>query len=166
MITPTRDILALAVIFLRQMRKERLRDNFEGAVDSLVKLTQELCSNKLSANYRYVLKPNLESVDRHLTETEISFHKRILTFRNKPLDENETLDLLWSDYTVPLWINISVIKSTDRSTTIELMTSRRLRNESDFSHVVDKFPPFHPQVPLPPGHENGKKFDINWTRSE
>jgi hypothetical protein len=144
------------------MRKEELRENFEGAIDSLIKLTEELCSNTFSGNYRYVVKPNQDSLGSHLTDAEVSFHKRLLTFKNKPLKKSETLDLLWVDDTVPVWINISVVNSTDSLTTIELMTSRRLRGKNGLNHVADQYPPFHPQVHLPPDYKNGEKFDINW----
>jgi len=145
------------------MRREKLRDNFEGAIDSLNKLTQELCENQLSDNYRFVIRPNQESVHNHLTENEISFHKKILTLKNRPLEKNETVDLLWTENKVPLWINVSVIKSTNNLTIVELLTSRRLRGESDLNHKANHFPPFHLLVPLPPGHKDGEKFDINWT---
>lgn len=145
------------------MRREKLRDNFDGAADSLIKLTRELCSNELSDSHKYILKPNQESVDNHLDEIEILFHKKILGYKGKKLDKEETLDLLWTDNKVPLWINISVIRSTDNLTIIELLTSKRLRSESDLNHIAHKFPPFHPLVPLPPGFKDGDKFDINWT---
>jgi hypothetical protein len=144
------------------MTQEKLRDNFEGATDSLIKLTREFCTNELSGNYRYILKPNQEAVDSHLDEKEISFLKQILKYRNVRLTKKEVTDLIWSDDKVPLWINTSVIASTDSLTTIELLISRRLRGDNDLNHKADKFPPFHLQVSLPPGYKDGDKFDINW----
>lgn len=145
------------------MNKEKLLTNFEGALTILAELTQEFCLNNLSTNHKYIIRSNQESFSNHLTSNEISFHKYILTLKNKPLEKNEVIDLLWTDNKVPLWINLSVIKSTDNLTTIELLTSRRLRSEIDLNHMANKFPPFHPVVPLPPAYKEGEKFDINST---
>ena len=152
----------LASIFFGQMVKEKLKDNIDGALVSLINLTRGLCYNELTENYKYSIKPNQEMVDSHLDTDEISFHKRILAIKDRQLDKNETLNLLWFDNKVPLWINISVMQSTESTTMIELLTSRRLRGESDLNHKADKFPPFHIAVPLPPGLKDGEKFNTNW----
>ena len=156
----------MAAIFLGQMRKEKLTDNFDNAVINLLDLTRKLCYNELSGNYRFLLKPNQKSVDNHLDESEVSFHKNLLNYENKLLDKKEVLEQLWTNNKVPLWINISVTESTDSVTTIELLTSRRLRGESELNHKADKFPPFHVAIPLPPGQREGQKFNVNWRKQQ
>jgi hypothetical protein len=148
------------------MKKEKLTENFDNAVISLLDLTRRLCYNELSSNYRFLLKPNDKSTDNHLDESEVTFHKNLLNYENKLLDKKDVLEQIWTDNKVPLWINISVTESTDSLTTIELLTSRRLRSETELNHKADKFPPFHIAIPLPPGQNDGQKFDVNWRKQQ
>jgi hypothetical protein len=144
------------------MTKDKFKDNLNGAIDSLVKLTREFCSNSLSPRYRFIVTPNTTTVDSHLDQEELIFHNQILTYKGKYIGDKEVIDLLWRSNRVPLWINTSIWESSEAWTTIELLTSRRLRTESDLNKVADQFPPFHIQVPFPPDTVNGEKFDINW----
>jgi hypothetical protein len=144
------------------MKKETFKDNLNSAVILLSELTASLCSNSLSRNLRFSIKPNARTLDSHLSQDEINFHNKVLGKSGDYLNEQEVADFLWTNDKVPLWINISISEAHDDWTTVELLTSRRLRTEKDLNHVVDKFPPFHIQVPLPPNHLDGVKFDINW----
>lgn len=144
------------------MTREKLTDNFEGAIDSLMSLTKNLCYNDLSGNHKFMVVPNQTSVDTHLDPDEVAFDANTLKYTNKLLTKDQTIDRLWSNNRVPLWINISVRESTSSSTVIELLASRRLRSEDELNHKVDRYPPFHIAVPLPPGHKEGVRFDVNW----
>jgi hypothetical protein len=144
------------------MDKSKFRENLEGAIEALMRLTSDLCFNSLSSNYKFLVRPNSETVDAHLNEEEIAFHNQLMTAREKYLTHSEVADLLWTNNKVPFWINTSVLESSDNRTTIELLTSRRLRTENELNKIVDQFPPFHIQVPLPYNLIDGEKFDINW----
>src|SRR5688572_12600198 len=144
------------------MTKDKFRNNLNFAVDALMALTKKLCSNSFSSTYRFIVRPNSVAVDSHLNEEEIIFHNQIMSYKDKHITNNEVIDLLWTNRKVPLWINTCVLESNDTWTTIELLTSRRLRTEDELNKVVDQFPPFHIQVPLPPNRVDEAKFDINW----
>jgi hypothetical protein len=148
------------------MTKDKFKDNLNGAIDSLIKVTMQLCSNSLSSKYRFIVRPNAETVDSHLDHEEILFHSQIMTYKDKYITDKEAIDLLWTNNKVPLWINTSVFESSDTWTTIEFQTSRRLRTENELNKIADQFPPFHIQVPLPPDQVNGEKFDINWRQGK
>ncbi len=149
-------------IFRNSMTKEKFNPNLNGAIDSLIGLTRTLCSNSFSFQYRFVIRTNIEAVDSHLDHEEVLFHNQVMSYKDKFLTDKEVIDLLWTNDKVPLWINASVLQSSKAWTTIELVTSRRLRSENELNKVADQFPPFHIQVPLPPGQVTGEKFDINW----
>ncbi|HEY5751203.1 MAG TPA: hypothetical protein VIU12_34305 [Chryseolinea sp.] len=144
------------------MTKHKFKDNLDGAVEPLMGLAKKCCSNSFSSNYRFTVKPNVDTLDNHLDQGEIAFHYKLLKYRDKYLTAPEVIDLLWTENKVPLWINTSVLESSTQWTTIELMTSRRLRPEEELNKVVDQFPPFHIVLPLPPGAPADEKFDINW----
>jgi hypothetical protein len=144
------------------MTKDKFKDNLNDAIDSLIGLTSTLCSNSFSSKYRFIVKPNIATVDSHLDQDEILFHSQIVTYKSKYLTDKEVIDLLWTNNKVPLWINTSVWEATDSWTTVELLTSRRLRTENELNKIADQFPPFHIQVPLPVDRVEGEKFDVNW----
>jgi hypothetical protein len=158
----TPDSRTLAAIFPDSMTKEKFKDNLSGAIDSLVSLTRELCSNSLTPKYRFLIRPNTTTINAHLDQEEIRFHNELLLNKDKYMVDKEVIDLLWTNNKVPLWINTSIWESSDRWTTIELVTSRRLRTENEQNKVADQFPPFHIQVPLSPDRVDEEKFDINW----
>jgi len=127
----------------------------------LLLLAKTRCINSFSSNYRFCIRPNTVTVDSHLSQNEIELHDHLLKTVDKYLTDQEVIALLWKNNKVPLWINASILKSSDKWTTIELVTSRRLRTENELNHVADQFPPFHIQIPLPPFPVDGNKFDIN-----
>lgn len=144
------------------MTRNKFKDNLDGALESLIGLAKEHCFNSFSSNYRFAVKPNVDILGDHLDQVEIAFHHKLLKYKGRYLTDMAIIDLLWTESKVPLWINISVLESSSYWTTIELMTSRRLRTEQELNKVVDRYPPFHIQLPLPPGAGDEEKFDINW----
>lgn len=121
----------------QRMTKDDFKSNLNDAVDSVIKLTSQLCHNSFSSNYRYVVRPNSEGVDPHLDLDEIFFHSQLLALSDKCISNQEVVDLLWTNGRAPLWINMSVLESRRAWTTIELLTSRRLRAGDDMNKVVD-----------------------------
>ena len=95
------------------MTRDKFSDNLSGAIASLMDLTESLCSNSFSSNYRFTVRPNSMTVDAHLDQNEIAFHNKIMTYKDKHISDNEVVDLLWANNKVPLWINISVLNSSD-----------------------------------------------------
>lgn len=144
------------------MTREKFKTNLNAAVESLMVLTTAHCSNSFSHNYRFVVRPNVLTVDTHLDQEERLFLHKLKTRKKQYFSGDKVVDLLCRNNKVPYWINTSVFESVDQWTTIELLTSRRLRKEEDLNHVVGHFPPFHPIVMRPPDHIDNTKFDINW----
>ena len=131
--------------------------------ESTLELTLKLCSNHLSKNVVYTIKPNQISFSNHLDEEETENLKHRIQELNKEWTLNEVRNRLIMNGRVPVWINVSVIKSTKSKTVIELFTSRRFRKDiAELYHLQDNYPPFHATVPMPPFHHGKAKFDINW----
>ena len=154
--------MILYSVLLVEMTKDTFRNNFKGAVHSLIRLTESLCLNTLSLNYRFKVRPNARNTALHLGREEVVFHNRVLMHDERYLNEDEVVDVLWTNNKVPLWINTSVSESSNEWTTIDLMTSRRLRTEAELNRISNQFPPFHILVPMPPNWVDGVKFDVNW----
>jgi len=145
------------------MDKETFIKRLNEASNSALKLAREFTFNELAENLIYTIKPNSLDLSDHLTDFEkdnLSVRKKEL---NKTLTVNEVADRLIHDNKVPLWINCSVIRSTRKTTTIELFTSRRFRDDSELYHKMETYPPFHAVIMNPPYlFDNEEKFDVNW----
>jgi len=148
------------------MNKLQLRKNLEKASLNLIVLAEESYSNIFSTNFKYLLRPNVRSVDlrnNHLNNLEIKNLAIWNRYANQKLDKEEIVDLLIKDEKVPVWINISIIESQKDYTLIELLCSRRLRTEQDLIHKGE-WTPFHLLIDNSTemsAKNNEGKFDIN-----
>ena len=148
------------------MDKDIFSRHLDEATKMVVELTKQHCFNELSDQYRYILTPNVRTVDpkdEHLTKQEIAVLQKWNKQESKLLTTEQVVYLLHHDNMVPLWINMTIYESRRHLTIIDLFCSRRLRGEQDLMHkpVV---PPFHMLVPMPPDYEEGVRFDINWKK--
>jgi len=151
------------------MDKEKFRQQLDTATKQVIEWTRQICINELVDNYRYILIPSVRTYDKHLSSKE----HQVLTIWNKNanilLNADEVVELLVHDDKVPLWINITVFEAREKITAIELLCSRRLRNDEELYHKQE-VPPFHILgPPIPPEisfskSENDKivKYDLNW----
>jgi hypothetical protein len=144
------------------MDQIKFKTHLQKMTVELVEGTQRQVKNKLSLNIAYIIRPNVRSSSPHLNLSELTKLSELNQLREKALTLEEAVQVLHVDNKVPLWINATVCHSSRKQTLIELNCSRRLRSDDELFHAVDKYAPFHPLIPLPPYHEAGKRFDINW----
>ena len=148
------------------MNKFQLRKNLEKASYDLIVLAQQSYSNTFSTNFKYLLRPNVRSINlsnNHLNNLEIENLANWNRYANQKLDKEEIVDLLIKDEKVPVWINICIIESQKEYTLIELLCSRRLRTELDLIHKSE-WAPFHLLQHIPSeidSMNNEGMFDIN-----
>jgi hypothetical protein len=110
-----------------------------------VELTKQYCFNKLPDQYRYILTPNVRTVDpkdEHLTKQEIAVLQKWNKQENQLLTIEQIVYLLHHDNKVPLWINMTIYEARKHITVVDLFCSRRLWAEQDLMHKPIA-PPFH-----------------------
>ena len=149
------------------MEKEKFKQHFALATKYLISFTQEYCYNNFADSKKFIISPSSRAIDSHLSEKEIQHLKTINQFENELLTEGQVIDLLYQGNKVPLWINIEVYNSKPDLTVINLLCSRRFRDDSELNYRVDNYPPFHPLIPMPPDQlkiEVNGKFDVNWKK--
>lgn len=128
----------------------------------LIEATQKLVTNSLSVRLRFLIEPNDRQESSHLDEMEKEQLKRLNNLEGQLLTAEEASNAMMVDGKVPLWINVAVHRSRRGETIVGLQCSRRLRDESEMNAGVDKYPPFHPLIPLPPWHKETEQFNVNW----
>lgn len=147
------------------MNKVKFRHHLNEATKLLFELTKTLCYNNLKDDCRYIITPNSRTVDEHLNEKEIVILKTWNQYEGKLLTAEQMIDLLYHDNKVPVWINMTIDEARPDITVIDLLCSRRLRDETELMHPG--VPPFHIQVAVPPDNlkiEVDGRFDINWKK--
>ena len=132
------------------------------ASKQLLELTDVYVSNELSDNMWYMVVPSNPEKSDHLTSFELEQLDRVNCFAGEGLSATQVITLLWLDRRVPLYINMEVWKSEGERTLIQLLCSRRYRQDQDLLRGTDTNPPFHIQVGLPPEYQQGQKIDVNW----
>ncbi|MBA7553261.1 hypothetical protein ES705_45851 [subsurface metagenome] len=146
------------------MDKQIFENRLKEAGESAVSLARDSVINELSDNLIFKILPNNLDLSEHLT----NFEKRNLIERKKEINRTfttkEVVDRLLIDNKVPVWINCSLIKSSIKVSTVELLISRRFRDDKELYHQEDRFPPFKVALQIPPylSIASGQKFDINW----
>jgi hypothetical protein len=151
----------------KRMNQEQFKILLEEATKFLIKFTQEYCFNHFPNYFRFKVTPNTRTPDKHLDATEITVLEGLNRVEGKILTADQVVELLCIEGKVPVYINLSVYEATDKHTIIDLYTSRRLRKPEEVENRTDKYPPFHPVVPVPPDHlkiEKDGKYDINWKK--
>lgn len=151
------------------MTREKFDEQFSQAVTGVREHTLSHCFNRLPEENRFIIKPNGKDVHPGLNNGEATILKELNAYSNKLLTADKVSWLLARSGRVPLWINISVYETTKKYTVIELLTSRRFREEKELFLKVDKFAPFHQLVMFPPHSlriEKDGKFDLNFRRKQ
>jgi hypothetical protein len=137
----------------------------EEAAKAAIEFARNQVTNKLLAQYKFVIAPDGDDAREGLSEEE---NKRLVT-RIKEKDTvftiEEAVNRLWSRERVPVFIDISVHESRKDFTLIHLLTDGRLRKEDkDLYYTQGPMPPFHVCLRLPPyqDFDSIEKFDVNW----
>jgi hypothetical protein len=149
------------------MDKQIFRDRLEQSTKRLIEFTGERSVLSLSANIRYIIVPNVRQPENHLNHKEVTKLSILNRYEAKELGLDQTVSLLWADGNVPLWIDMSVLEATVDKTIVEVVCSRRFRDDQDLNHKVSEYPPFSIALRLPPGVielKEGQKFDVNWRK--
>lgn len=150
------------------MDKEKFIVRLSEASESALSIARELTQNRFPENLVYKIKPNSLELSDHLTDLE----KENLICRKseikKALTAKQVAERLVIKNKVPVWINCSVIGTRKGETIIELLTSRRFRDENELYHQKEGNYPFHALIQLPPylTIDSKDKFDINWRRKK
>ncbi len=151
------------------MHKAIFKQHLDRATTMLVDFAKTLCYNDIADNYKYRITPNLRTVDKddkHLTETEISVLNIWNKHENSILTADQIVELFHHDNQVPVWVDITIYEARKDLTIIDLLCSRRLRDDNELYHQ-GQIMPFHLQVATPPDQlkiERDGKFDINWKK--
>lgn len=149
------------------MSPDTFQLHLRSALSLLTEFTGQFCYNTLAKNYAFIIQPSGKGVHEGMDEFEKQNLIRLNRYAGKQLSEKKVIALLCHDDKVPLWINMTVYESKRSLTVIHLMFSRRLRHYDQLNHLTDKYPPFHPLVPMPPegfSRDINGKFDINWKK--
>ncbi|MES2618623.1 MAG: hypothetical protein V4613_12145 [Bacteroidota bacterium] len=152
------------------MEKIKFTYNLHEATERLIDFSKTMCFNEFSNNCKYIITPNARKVgvrDEHLRATEKKVLKSWNKYEGKLLEAEQVVELLHHDNKVPVWINASVYEAQPNLTIIDLLCSRRLRDESELMHPEHS--PFHLQVLMPPDSlkvDVDGKFDVNWRKRQ
>lgn len=79
------------------------------------------------------------------------------------LEEQEVLQLLWRQGKIPVWIDINIIKVTDKITTLQLLCAGRYTaNDKKLYYHQRRQGPFGIKSPdLPTNYQKGVKFKLH-----
>ncbi len=145
------------------MSREAFQQHLNRSIESLIKFTGEYCHNILAENYKFVIEPSGTDYHRGMDEFAKRNLDTMLRFKNKRLSEEELMDLLYIDGSIPNWINISVYKSNKELTLIHILATREWRPYHKAEADFPKMEIFHSQVSLPSEYDKiSGKFDVNW----
>lgn len=92
--------------------------------------------------------------------------RRIPEHRRSLLSEEQAVELLWREGTVPEWIDLAIKQEGGEHTRIEMLCCGRFTaNEQLLYHEQEGYPPFHvrsPPMPLSQGPEPRERFSLYW----
>lgn len=144
------------------MEQKEFKLRLEASTKKLLEFTQAMVTNEISEDVVYLIEPNRREASPHLNVNELKKLKKLNRIEGKLFNSSEVASLLYDSQKVPLWINGEVHRSSSKKTIVILICSRRYRHEKELNYKVDKYPPFHLLVPLPPWHKENEKFNVNW----
>jgi hypothetical protein len=142
------------------MKKEDFIFHLDRASFSAKNFAENYVVNTLHKNFRYdviLCAPNDGSNLEGYEEYRAGKSKRKYDLTNK-----EAADLIYRKEGVPIWIDISVVKTDENKTTINLLCSSEISmNEEQLYYHESGSAPFGVKSPnLPFNFKEGKKFKI------
>jgi len=147
------------------MEKSLFNRHFTSAIEFTIEFTQRYCYNYISDNHGFIIIPSSKMMASEMEPDEVRILRSLVKSQGKIFSKEEVIELLYHDNKVPLWINISIRESQSAKTIFELVCDGRFRDNSALNYNADKYPPFHPLVPIPPDNlrvEKDGKYDLNW----
>jgi hypothetical protein len=149
--------------------KETFSQRLNGAIEQLFSLTGQHCFNELSPNVRFIQRfpvPELSQAHSGMDALDAEVLKERLGRAIDLLTKEEIVNLLFRNGRVPGYINTTVLGSLPEMTVVELLISRGLKPDEQLYHRIDKHPPFHVLISIPPDkssrESDGVRWDVNW----
>lgn len=147
------------------MDKNTFIKNFRLLLTHLYDLTQQMCVNRISTNYKCILEPSDRSTGNHLTAEENEYLKSWNKLLDKQLTFDQVVDLLFKDGKTPKWADCNVYYSTTDLIIVKIFFSRQFRDEKEIYYLERGTGPFKAVVATPYDYmDNGDKFDVNWKK--
>jgi hypothetical protein len=144
-------------------------NRLDAATIELFGLTERYCHNVLSPHIRSQQRfsiPDLRADHAGMDAVDREVLRERLRHDLDLLAAEDVVDLLYRDGRVPAYVNMSVLRALPDLTIVELLISRRLRYDQNRDHRVDRHPPFHPLVGIPPWQEDhasdAERWDVSW----
>lgn len=147
------------------MEKEDFKINLKKALDGLIDFTQEMVTNKLPHEYKFIIKTNCSYDGNELTADEEVYpdDKIDETSSINPATESTVIDYLWRNGKVPQWINLQVSSCDSNFSYITLECCGRF--SAILNHKDGPFRALGPNIPYRYCNSNSEellqKVDLN-----
>lgn len=140
------------------MTKQEFLSRLQGASLISLKFAERYVKDKLTSDFKYNViftPPNIYG-----NADQFDFYPEDEGIIKLNLTDNDVVDLLYRKNKIPVWIDISVLKSSKKSTTFNLLCAGRYsENKEEYYYLDDVFPPFGIKGPtFPIGYKEGEKF--------
>ncbi|WP_316632553.1 hypothetical protein [uncultured Flavobacterium sp.] len=142
------------------MTKQEFLFRLKNASLVALKFAERYVTDKLTNDFKYnvIFTP----ADDKNTSTKFDTYPDDEGIIKLNLTEIEVIDLLCRNNKIPIWIDISVLKSSRKSTTLNLLCAGRYSNdEEEFYYNDNESGPFGIKSPtFPIGYKEGEKFSL------
>lgn len=142
------------------MTKQEFLFQLKGASFVALKFTECYVKDKLTTDFKYNViftPPNIyENIN------QFDFYPEDEGIIKLNLTDDEVVDLLYRKNKIPVWIDISVLKSNRKTTTFNLLCAGKYSdNKEDYYYLDSGSAPFGIKSPqFPVGYKDGEKFRL------
>ena len=142
------------------MTKEEFLFHLNGASIVALKFAERYVKDKLVTDFRYNVILSATTDDPSLTQFDLYPEDQGIIKLN--LSDTEVVDLLYRKNKIPVWIDISVLKSSRKSTTFNLLCAGRYTDDKEeYYYNRNGSGPFGIKSPtLPLNYHEGKKIRL------
>lgn len=142
------------------MTKEEFLFHLKGASFVAMKFAEAYVKNKLTTNFRYDVTLSVSHDNPSLTQFDVYPEDNGVV--KKDLTDEEVVDLLYRKGKVPVWIDINIIKTNRKTTTLMLLCAGRYSDDkNEYYYNSNGSGPFGVKSPaLPIDYKEGKKFRL------
>jgi len=143
------------------MTKEEFLFHLQGASITALKFAERYVKDKLETDFKYNVILSVSTDDPSLTQFDLYPEDQGII--KLDLTDTEVVDLLYRKDKVPVWIDISVLKSSKKSTTFNLLCAGRYTdNKKEYYYNCNGSGPFGIKGPNFPLHYvAGEKFRLH-----
>lgn len=142
------------------MTKEDFLFHLQGASFISLKFAERYVKDKLVTDFKYNAILTVANNVNNLNKFDIYPEGNDII--KLGLTDIEVVDLLYRNNKIPIWIDISVLKSSRKSTTFNLLCSGKYSSDkNDYYYNQNGSGPFGVKSPnLPIDYREGKKFKL------